>query len=570
MGYDGLSAQARAVPLAPAALAIGVSLLAVLAALALLARQPAAARAARWGGVAVALAGIGLLAGALLGGGSAGSLALPLGLPGHPLLVRLGPRDGLSLLAALAAGAVALAASEEPPARLLAALAAALLALLAADPEGRLLGVAGLLLAARGGGNAGRAVAVLAVFGAGAAASGTAVGTLLAAFGLAGLLAVLAACAAEAAETAGAAGAGLAATLGALVVVQGLAHLALPASAAQAQGWFPVAALPAGALLGLGGAVLGLGGERIGAVAAGALCAESGLGVLALALAAIARDMDRPATLAVAATGAEIAGLTASIGAGLLFLLAGRVRARAGSGRLDALGGLAGRVPRTVALLAVAAFALSALPPGAGFAALRRLLVAGADIAAQGREGPALAAVLAVAAAIAIAALSAASMLRLWGIASLGRPRTPRAAGAEEKAQGDWPLAGLALALLALGLVPPPAGGPGAARLALLLLALLLLAGTLLAALWRRAGRGMREVEPWDGGRPALPSWLPFGDPAGQVSAAGFAWPERPRWARGRAWFGAWRGAVRSVDAAGLVLALVAAGLLLAALGARP
>ncbi|MGC8469119.1 MAG: hypothetical protein ACP5NI_04350, partial [Acetobacteraceae bacterium] len=120
MGYDGLAAQARAVPLVPAVLALGVSVLAVLA---ILARQPAAARAARWSGVAVALAGIGLLAGVLLGGGSAGSLALPLGLPGHPLLVRVGLRDTLSLLAALAVGSAALAASEEPPARLLAALA---------------------------------------------------------------------------------------------------------------------------------------------------------------------------------------------------------------------------------------------------------------------------------------------------------------------------------------------------------------------------------------------------------------------------------------------------------------
>jgi hypothetical protein len=37
--------------------------------------------------------------------------------------------------------------------------------------------------------------------------------------------------------------------------------------------------------------------------------------------------------------------------------------------------------------------------------------------------------------------------------------------------------------------------------------------------------RGTREVAPWNGGFGAPPVWLPFGDPATQPSATGFAEP---------------------------------------------
>jgi NADH:ubiquinone oxidoreductase subunit 5 (subunit L)/multisubunit Na+/H+ antiporter MnhA subunit len=142
------------------------------------------------------------------------------------------------------------------------------------------------------------------------------------------------------------------------------------------------------------------------------------------------------------------------------------------------------------------------------------------------------------------AALALAASVRMIGIGFLGRPRTLRAAAAEEAAKPV--LIGMALlgslcvpvALaprLLLDAIQPvisllvPGGLPQPLSytpfpLAMLLLAL---AGAAFLLLRRFGARGEREVPAWNGGFGRPPSWLPFGDPVTQPSATGFAEPVR-------------------------------------------
>jgi hypothetical protein len=147
-------------------------------------------------------------------------------------------------------------------------------------------------------------------------------------------------------------------------------------------------------------------------------------------------------------------------------------------------------------------------------------------------------------------------MVRLFGLVFLGRPRTPRAAGAGE-AEGLLRLALLVpaalLALLAILAAPALSLAGGAARLLLgqaavlpvnglgfglgevgaaLLpwMAALLLAGfaALVAAATRRAAPLPASGGPaWDGGFGPAPPHMPFGEPATQLSAAGAGQPLR-------------------------------------------
>jgi len=202
----------------------------------------------------------------------------------------------------------------------------------------------------------------------------------------------------------------------------------------------------------------------------------------------------------------------------------------------------------------VAACAAAALPPLSGFASewllLQALLAAWrvGDLAFQ-----ILALAIAAVAALA-AALGAAAMVRMFGLAFLGRPRTPRAAGAQEMA-GTARLALVIPVVLTvlIGLLPGPmldlagdalrlltrhdmagragfagvAAGDGAAGYAPLgVAALLALAGA--AVLWivrRGAAPGVARGPAWDCGFAAPPAHLPFGDPRTQPSSAGFAQP---------------------------------------------
>jgi formate hydrogenlyase subunit 3/multisubunit Na+/H+ antiporter MnhD subunit len=281
-----------------------------------------------------------------------------------------------------------------------------------------------------------------------------------------------------------------------------------------------------------------------------------GLVAIGLGLCAAFRAADLAPLAALAAGAALLHALNHAVFKTLLFLAAGAVLHGVASRRLDRLGGLVHAMPWTAACALVGAAAAASLPPLSGFAGEWLLLQA---LLASWRVGD-LAFQLGAAAVTALAALAAAlaaaAMVRFFGLVFLGRPRTPRAAGAvEELGPAAWALALPAGLTVLLGLFPgllldlaDPAmqvlagssaarrGGwlgvtatDGMARYAPLGVAVLL--GLALAALlWgvrRRSPVGVARSPAWDCGYLLPPEHLPFGDPATQPGAAGIGQPLR-------------------------------------------
>jgi len=135
---------------------------------------------------------------------------------------------------------------------------------------------------------------------------------------------------------------------------------------------------------------------------------------------------------------------------GLAFLAVGEAVHAAGSRDLEKLGGLARRMPRLSVAALIASLSLSGLPPLACFAGewlLFQALILG--LAAGGGSMRLLAPFSGAGLALATA-LSAAALVKLYGIAFLGRPRSAAAANAKPppRAMEVWllVLAGLGLA----------------------------------------------------------------------------------------------------------------------------
>lgn len=282
--------------------------------------------------------------------------------------------------------------------------------------------------------------------------------------------------------------------------------------------------------------------ENVGLIAAG----------LGLALMFRGADMAVPAALALA--GALLHVLNHGLFKCLLFLGAGAVLEQAGQRRLDALGGLLHNMPVLGWAMLVGALSAAAVPPLSGFASEWLLLQA---LLGAWRTGDALfqfAALVALAMVAMAVALGAAAMLRLWGLVFLGRPRSPRVAGAEDLSGmgraalllpaalclllGVFPALALALMqpVLAqwLGPAAPVPGGffglsAGDAGARYMVLPAGLLLAVLALALWRgaqwRGGGGATRAPAWDCGFTAPPAHLPFGNPATQPSGEGFSQP---------------------------------------------
>lgn len=279
-----------------------------------------------------------------------------------------------------------------------------------------------------------------------------------------------------------------------------------------------------------------------------------GLIALALGLAACFRAADLGALAALAAGAALLHALHHAVFKTLLFLGMGEVAHGAGSRHLDRLGGLIHLMPWTAAAVLVGVAAAASLPPLSGFASEWLLLQALLSAWRVGDLAFQLLVLTAAALAALAAALAAAAMVRLFGMVFLGRPRTPRALGAEDGGR----LSKLALVIpaaltLLFGLIPGPmlalgqaaqavlvgeametragllkvAVGDGAAGYWPLGLALLLAAAVTAAvfAVKRRGAPDSARGPAWDCGFAAPPPHLPFGDPATQPSAAGLGQP---------------------------------------------
>jgi formate hydrogenlyase subunit 3/multisubunit Na+/H+ antiporter MnhD subunit len=283
------------------------------------------------------------------------------------------------------------------------------------------------------------------------------------------------------------------------------------------------------------------------------------LGGVGLVLAA--RAADRTDLAALTLDGVLLLGLGHALTLAL-HVLAAAVAAHCGGTRsLARLGGLAQRLPRVAACVLIGALAGALLPPSLGFTGLWLLFQA--TIALAGAVPMPLAFILiAAAAGFGLATgLGTLAMVRLVGLAWLGRPRTPRAAAAEEPGPAPrWTLVSLALLVMLPGLAPGPLvwladgvardillapQGPAADRLhpdlglpvpggryAPALPTLVALSAGAAIWLWRRRGTaaGTRRVPRHEDGYVAAPAYLPFGEPSGQPGPAQFTAAAPPPW----------------------------------------
>jgi formate hydrogenlyase subunit 3/multisubunit Na+/H+ antiporter MnhD subunit len=312
---------------------------------------------------------------------------------------------------------------------------------------------------------------------------------------------------------------------------------------ADVQPWWGVALVVAGGASVLVGALRAVLETDLKVVLACSTVEHVGLIAVGLGVALRAEAAGDFGLAAVALQGALLLAVAHGLFKPLLFLGAGAVKHATGATSLDWLGGLMRGMPRTGFLVLVGCAGMAALPLGPGFAP--EFLLLHAVIGAAGSGGilgrigfEALLAVLGLSAAMAVAAA-----VRIVGIGFLGRPRSLRAAAAEEDADKSVligmgllavccvPVAlapGLLLALMqpVFGeLVPKAAVQPLAYAPFPLALLLAGFAGAAWLFFRKFAVRGARDVTAWQGGFGKPPAWLPFGDPATQASGTGFAEP---------------------------------------------
>jgi formate hydrogenlyase subunit 3/multisubunit Na+/H+ antiporter MnhD subunit len=324
-------------------------------------------------------------------------------------------------------------------------------------------------------------------------------------------------------------------------------------------------------LLAMGAASAVLGGLRatleldLKSVLACSTIENVGLIVIGLGLALCARAVDLTPLAALAMGGALLHALGHGMFKSLMFLAAGSVQHGAGTRRLNLLGGLIHRMPFTTLCVLLGGACLAALPPTAGFAGEWILFQAVLGAARLGGLGvQILVCVVALLMALGVA-LGAAAAIRLIGVAFLGRPRSPRAAAAEDAGMtlraamiglgaiagliGLFPggvlrLAGPVLNLLLGGDLADRAGPlliapqseaagisiPGYSALGIAILLGLVGVGAIVLQrrdAMRRGIAGHRAAPAWDCGFGAPPAWLPFGDPVTQYNAESFAQPLR-------------------------------------------
>ena len=271
---------------------------------------------------------------------------------------------------------------------------------------------------------------------------------------------------------------------------------------------------------------------------------------LGLALAFMANDMVAPAALAF--TAALFHAFNHALFKSLLFFGAGAVLTATGARDIEKLGGLILRMPQTAFVFLGGVLAISALPPLNGFVSewlMFQAVLLSPDLPQWGLKFavPAVGAMLALA-----GALSAACFVRAFGIAFLGRPRSPEAANARETDMASRASMFVLLALcLAAGLLPgllidaigPVVAGeigrsmPSQASISGwsivpvaesrssfngLLVFIFIVVSTLATVqfIHRFASNALLRAPPWDCG-------FPNADPATQYTADSFAQPVR-------------------------------------------
>jgi formate hydrogenlyase subunit 3/multisubunit Na+/H+ antiporter MnhD subunit len=181
-----------------------------------------------------------------------------------------------------------------------------------------------------------------------------------------------------------------------------------------------------------------------------------GIVALALGLGLVGLETRSPVLAVLAFGGALLHTLNHAVFKGLLFLAAGAVARGTGTGRIDALGGLLARMPRTGLAFLTGAVAIAGLPPLNGFVSELLVYLAALRGAVALEPAGAIPAVVAIAALALVGSLALACFAQAFGVVFLGAPRTDAAARAGEP---GWrmraPVEALAATCVAVALGAP-------------------------------------------------------------------------------------------------------------------
>lgn len=200
----------------------------------------------------------------------------------------------------------------------------------------------------------------------------------------------------------------------------------------QPQWWWSVALLTAGAITAVLGLLYAVLQEDLKRLLAYSTVENIGIIFLGLGLALAFKANGLTEAAALAMTATLLHAVNHATFKSLLFFGAGSVLFATGKRTLDALGGLIHRMPLTSFFFLVGAASISALPPLNGFVSewlMFQAVLVSPDLPQWGLKFlvPAAGAMLALA-----AALAAACFVRAFGVAFLGRPRSPEASEARE------------------------------------------------------------------------------------------------------------------------------------------
>jgi hydrogenase-4 component B len=221
------------------------------------------------------------------------------------------------------------------------------------------------------------------------------------------------------------------------------------------QDWWGWTLLILGAVSCVLGALFALAQHELKRVLAYSSIENVGIILMALGLGVVSAVHASPVMAGLAFAGALLHVFNHALFKGLLFMGAGAVLHAAGTAELEALGGLAKRMPRTVVLFLAGSAAACALPPFNGF--VGEFLIFLGAFRSITYTGPLALAGVIVALALAVAgALAAAAFTRAAGTAFLGEPRTEKAANAREAGPlMIFAMGALALLCLLAGLAGP-------------------------------------------------------------------------------------------------------------------
>ncbi len=186
--------------------------------------------------------------------------------------------------------------------------------------------------------------------------------------------------------------------------------------------------------------------ENIGIITMGV-----GAGVLGLA-------WNQPALVVLGFGGGVLHVLNHAVFKSLLFLGAGAVAHSTGTRDIDQLGGLFKSMRWTGVTFLVASAAISGLPPFNGFISEFMIYVSVLSGLQDGSPGTVILAIGVTGGLALIGGLAAACFAKAFGVVFLGEPRSNHAVGVHEvNAVMRWPMAILAIACLAIGLLAPRA-----------------------------------------------------------------------------------------------------------------